>query len=225
MTPQEARRYLVDNSRDGGIYNTRYMFVFNGEDYEKAVTALEIADGSRGVWANNLNSFNTSGVTLFGPVSGLVEDYVVIGVTVRGHLLFNPGYIQEVMNTATHELVHAAQFAIKAQSRHDLLELLEPIAYLVGWLMEKWLYALYKKYNNVIIMAPGPRVDNGLVYTALLNNMYRHNNQRLMDAASKLSPKQIHDALVREVINNLNTTVVVESESWSSTTFFQGSHK
>ncbi|QZA71012.1 hypothetical protein AH06_242 [Erwinia phage AH06] len=225
MTPGEAREYLFNHAKDGGIYRQRFLFVFSTEEYEKTIAILEIADGGKGAWARNSGEFKGAGVTAYGPVSGLIDGYIVVGVVVRPENMFSPGYLQHVLNTVAHELVHAAQFSIKIQSYHDTLESVEPMAYMVGWLMEKWIYALFEKYRTTLIMAPAPALGTGMAYNLVFKKLYTYANQRLMTLANGLTPNQMYHALARETINSLNTTVEVEVESWSATTYFQGNHK
>lgn len=222
MTEVEAEQYIYSLSQNGGIYKQEFIFVFDAESWDKVNSALELLDRNRGMWAKNVGSFKTAGMTSTGPVFGRAKGYVVVGVHLIGdRKLFNPGYLQYVLNTASHELVHAAQFAIRSQSYHDPLVSLEPLAYLTGWLLEKWIYAVWEKFKVTISLTP----TGAISYNILFDMLYRFNNQRLVNLMGDLTMTQIQSALVRESINSLNNVVVVDDSGWVSTTYLDGAKK
>ncbi|AUG86332.1 hypothetical protein FDJ23_gp225 [Erwinia phage vB_EamM_Desertfox] len=224
MTFAEAEQYIYSLSQDGGVYKQGFIFVFDPESWDKVNRALDILDNNRGIWGKNVGQFTTAGMTSYGPVSARLKGYIVIAVHFTGERkLFNPGYLQHVLNTATHELVHAAQFAVRAQSYHDPLIAVEPLAYLTGWLMEKWIYAVWEKFNVTISVTPA--TTGPLSYNILFDLLYRFNEQRLAHRMGDLTMTQIQSALVRESINSLNNVAVVNDIGWSSTTYLDGVNK
>lgn len=223
MTRQEAIGELSRLAIDGGIYRQKYIFVFDDEMFKKVMRILQIADNYNcPIWKDNLDSFTTDGITLSGSVSGQFERYCVIACKYLEDSSFLPGYTKSVLDTLTHEVIHAAQFTFMTNGNHEPLSDLEPMAYLCGWLLGRGIEQLATQGKTFTVFSPISDPPSNNLWNMLFRKIYTFNSQSLMQRMLAMSDPAIDSAIRMQANNQINQTVFVNDQGWRSTTFLEG---